>query len=92
MWFCAAAPLAAQGPTEGVGTAARIGSVFDGYYFGSSYAFDHVVEWTVPVSLSHRLGPSLNVDLSSAYAHASAMTTSGTIEIAGPTDTDVRLS
>ncbi len=92
LWLCAAAPLAAQGPTEGVGTAARIGSVFDGYYFGSSYAFDHVVEWTVPVSLSHRLGPSLNVDLSSAYAHASAMTTSGTIEIAGPTDTDVRLS
>jgi hypothetical protein len=92
--LCAVAPLAAQGggPTDGVGTAARTGLMFDGYYFGSSYAFDHVVEWTVPVSLSHRLGPSLTVDLSSGYAHASALTTSGTLEVSGPTDTDVRLS
>jgi len=65
MCLCAAAPLAAQGPTDGVGTAARTGLVFDAYSFGSSYAFDHVVEWTIPVSLSHRLGPSLMVDLSS---------------------------
>ena len=92
MWLCAAAPLAAQGPGDGVGTAARTGVVFDGYYFGSSYAFDHVVEWTVPVGLSHRLGPSLTVDLSSGYAHAAAATTSGTLELSGPTDTDVRLS
>src|SRR5256884_4638747 len=92
MWLCAAAPLAAQGPGDGVGTAARTGVVFDGYYFGSSYAFSHVVEWTVPVGLSHRLGPSLTVDLSSGYAHAAAATTSGTLELSGPTDTDVRLS
>src|SRR5438309_171601 len=92
MWLCAAAPLAAQGPGDGVGTAARTGVVFDGYYFGSSYAFHHVVEWTVPVGLSHRLGPSLTVDLSSGYAHAAAATTSGTLELSGPTDTDVRLS
>ena len=92
VWLCAAAPLAAQGPTDGVGTAARTGVVFDGYYFGSSYAFNHVVEWTVPVGLSHRLGPSLTVDLSSGYAHAAAATTSGTLELSGPTDTDVRLS
>ncbi len=90
--LCAAAPLAAQGPTDGVGTAARTGLVFDGYSFGSPYAFDHVVEWTVPVSLSHRLGSRLAVDLSSGYAHASAMTTSGTLEVSGPTDTDVRMS
>jgi hypothetical protein len=90
--LCAAAPLAAQGPTDGLGTRARTGLVFDGYYFGSSYAFDHVVEWTVPVSLWHRLGPSLTVDLSSGYAHASAMTTSGALEVSGPTDTDVRVS
>ena len=92
--LCAAAPLAAQGggPTDGVGTAARTGLVFDGYYFGSSYAFDHVVEWTVPVSVSHRLSPSLTMDLSSGYAHAAAATSSGTIEVSGPTDTDLRLS
>src|SRR2546427_11038105 len=48
--------------------------------------------WTVPVGLSHRLGPSLTVDLSSGYAHAAAATSSGTIEVSGPTDTDLRLS
>ena len=90
--LCAAAPLAAQGPNDVVGTAARTGVVFDGYYFGPTYAFDHVVEWTVPVSLSHRLGSSLTVDLSSAYAHAAAATSSGTLEVSGPTDTDVRMS
>jgi hypothetical protein len=90
--LCAAAPLAAQGPTDVVGTAARAGLVFDGYYFGSRYAFDHVVEWTVPVSLSHRLSPSLTVDLSSAYAHAAAATSGGTLELSGATDTDVRMS
>ena len=92
MCLCAAAPLAAQGTTDGVGSAARAGFVFDGYYFGSTYAFHHVVEWTIPVSLSHRLGPSLTVDLSSGYAHAAAATTSGTLEVSGATDTDVRLS
>ncbi len=90
--LCAGVPLAAQGPTDGVGTAARTGLMFDGYYFGSSYAFDHVVEWTVPVGLSHRLGPHLTVDLSSAYAHAAAATTSGTLDVSGATDSDVRIS
>ena len=92
VWLCAAVPLAAQGPTDGVGTAARTGFVFDGYYFGASYAFDHVVEWTLPVGLSHRLGSHLTVDLSSGYAHAAAATTSGTLEVSGATDTDVRMS
>jgi hypothetical protein len=90
--LCAAAPLAAQGPTDAVGSAARTGFVFDGYYFGSGYAFDHVVEWTVPVTLSHRFGPRLTVDLSAGYARASAATTSGTLEVSGATDTDVRVS
>src|SRR5207237_2248756 len=44
------------------------------------------------VGLSHRLAPSLTVDLSSGYAHAAAATTGGTLELSGPTDTDVRLS
>jgi hypothetical protein len=92
LWLCAAAPLTAQGPTAGVGTVARTGVVFDGYFFGSGYAFEHVVEWTVPFSLSHRLGPSLTVDLSSGYAHASAATTSGSLAVSGATDTDVRVS
>src|SRR5437773_3605144 len=82
--------LAGQGPVGGVGTVAQTGVAFDAYYFGSGVAFEHVVEWTIPVSLSHRLGPELTIDLSSAYAHASAATTSGPLEISGATDADVR--
>ena len=90
--LCAAASLLAQepAPTAGTGTAARSGVAFDAYYFGSGFAFDHVVEWTVPLGLSHRLGQRLSVDLSSAYAHASAATTSGNLALSGMTDTDIR--
>jgi len=84
--------LAAQGPVGGFGSAARSGVVFQGYYFGSGFAFDHVTEWTVPVTLSQRLGSRITVDLASAYARASGATTSGTLEASGFTDTDVRLS
>jgi len=87
-----AVPLVAQEPTAGIGTAARTGLIFDGYYFGSRYAFDHVVEWTIPVGVSHRLGRHLTMDLSSGYARATAATTSGTLEVSGATDTDVRMS
>ena len=90
--LCAAAPLVAQEPAAGFRNVARTGVVFDAYYFGSRYAIDHIVEWTVPVSLSHRLGDRLTVDLSSAYAHASAATTSGNLELSGATDTDLRLA
>lgn len=90
--LCAAAPLAAQQPAPGSRNVGRTGVVFEGYYFGSGYAIDHLVEWTVPVGLSHRFGDRLTVDLSSAYAHAAATTTSGTLELSGATDTDVRLA
>lgn len=82
----AAGPLAAQGPASAAGV------IFDGYYFGSDYGFRHVVEWTVPVALSQRLASGLTLDLSTAYARAAAATRDGTLEIAGSTDTDVRLS
>jgi len=89
---CVAAQLAAQQPATVAGTAARAGVVLDSYHFGSPFAIDHLVEWTVPVTLSHRFGPRLTIDLSSAYAHASATTTSGTLQVDGATDTDVRVS
>ena len=92
LWLCAAMPLAAQGPTSGVGLVGRTGIVVDGYAFGSPYAFDHIVEWTFPVSLARQFGPRFAVDLSTSYAHASATTTSGTFELSGATDTDVRAS
>jgi hypothetical protein len=92
---CVAARLAAQEPlppAAAPGTITRTGVVLDSYHFASGFAFDHMVEWTLPVTLSHRFGPRLTLDLSSAYAHASAATTSGTLHVAGATDTDVRLS
>ena len=93
LWlFVAAAPLAAQEPAAGIGTTARTGVVFDGYYFGPGFAFDHVVEWTVPVTLSRRFGPRLTVDVATAYARASAATGGRTLELSGFTDTDVRAS
>ncbi|HVH67273.1 MAG TPA: hypothetical protein VM716_05350 [Gemmatimonadales bacterium] len=90
--LCAVAPLAAQGPTSGFGLIGRTGIVVDGYAFGSPYAFDHIVEWTLPVSLTRQFGPRFAVDLSSGYARASAKTTSGTFVLSGATDTDVRAS
>jgi len=89
---CVAAQLVAQEPAAAPGTAARTGVVLDSYHFGSGFAFDHIVEWSVPVTLSHRFGPRFTLDLSSAYAHASAATTSGTLQVGGATDTDVRMS
>lgn len=90
--LCVAAPLVAQEPAAGSTSVARTGTVLDAYYLGSGHAFDHVVEWTVPVGLSHRFGSRVAVDLSSAYAHASAATTSGTLAVSGATDTDIRLT
>src|SRR5256886_16494048 len=84
-------PLAAQQPRADLATA-RSGLILDAYSFGSGFAFDNVVEWTVPVTVSHPLGPRLTVDVSAAAARASGATTSGTFQVSGLTDTDVRAS
>src|SRR5437773_11742946 len=55
----AATTLAGQGPVGGVRTVAQTGVAFHACYFGSRVAFEHVVVWTVLVSLSHRLWPDL---------------------------------
>src|SRR5207302_347568 len=88
----AATPLAAQEPRADLPTAAKTGVILDAYSFGSGFAFHNVVEWTVPVTVSHHLGPRLTVDLSAAFARASGATTSGTFLLSGLTDTDVRAS
>ena len=88
----AATPLAAQEPRADLATTAKTGLILDAYSFGSGFAFDNVVEWTVPVTVSHHLGPRLTVDLSAAFARASGATTSGTFLVSGLTDTDVRAS
>src|SRR5205823_1015844 len=88
----AATPLAAQEPRADLATAANTGVILDAYSFGSGFAFDNVVEWTVPVTVSQHLGQQLTVDLSAAFARASGATTSGNFRVSGFTDTDVRAS
>ena len=85
-------PLAAQEPRADLATAARTGVILDAYSFGSGFAFANVVEWTVPVTVSQRVGRRLTVDLSAALVRASGVTTSGTFGVSGLTDTDVRAS
>ncbi len=87
----AAMPLAAQQPRADLATA-RSGVILDAYSFGSGFAFDNVVEWTVPVTVSQHVGQRLTVDLSAAFARASGATTSGNFRVSGFTDTDVRAS
>src|SRR5205807_9124460 len=84
-------PLAAQQPRADLATA-RSGVILDAYSFGSGFAFDNVVEWTVPVTVSQHVGQRLTVDLSAAFARASGATTSGNFRVSGFTDTDVRAS
>src|SRR5256886_9323538 len=84
-------PLAARVPGRDLATA-RSGVILDAYSFGSGFAFDNVVEWTVPVTVSQHLGQQLTVGLSAAFARASGATTSGNFRVSGFTDTDVRAS
>src|SRR5437667_243634 len=82
---------ASQQPRADLATA-RSGVILDAYSFGSGFAFDNVVEWTVPVTVSQHVGQRLTVDLSAAFARASGATTSGNFRVSGFTDTDVRAS
>src|SRR5256886_5223598 len=84
-------PLAARVPGRDLATA-RSGVILDAYSFGSGFAFDNVVEWTVPVTVSQHLGQQLTVDLSAAFARAPGAPTSGNFRVSGFTDTDVRAS
>jgi hypothetical protein len=82
----AAGPAAAQ-----VGTTARSGVTFESYSFGSGLAFDRISELTIPVTVTHRFGGRVVVDLATAYASASVHGPNGnSIEHAGFVDTDVR--
>ena len=86
----AAATVQGQG-NPAFGTTARAGVFFESYSFGSGLAFDRISEFTIPVTLTQRVGSRLTVDLGTAYTRASVRETNGhTIDHAGPIDTDVR--
>ena len=83
--YTAGAGAAAQG-----GTTARTGVLYQSYAVGSGLAFDRISQAVVPVTVSHRFGPRVTLDLAAAYASASVRTAGGNIDHSGVLDTDIR--
>ncbi len=79
--------LAAQAAT----TVARTGASFESYGFGSGLAFNRISEFTIPISVTQRIGDRFVIDASTAFARASASVAGGgTITHSGLVDTDLR--
>jgi len=81
--------LAAQAATTG----ARTGATFESYSFGSGLAFNRISEFTIPISVTQRVGGRLVLDVSTAFASASVSEAGGgggTITHSGLIDTDLR--
>ena len=76
---------------QAAATHARTGVFFESYSFGTGLAFSRISEFTIPVSVTQRLGDRLVLDVSSAFASASVREAGGaTIDHSGLVDTDVR--
>ena len=79
--------LVAQAAT----TVARTGVYFESYSFGAGLAFNRISEFTIPVSVTQRVGDRLVLDVSTAFASASVSEPGGgTIDHSGLVDTDLR--
>lgn len=81
--------LAAQAGT----TTARTGVYFESYSFGMGLAFNRISEFTIPISVTQRIGDRLAIDLGTAFARASVTEAGGggaTITHSGFVDTDLR--
>jgi len=78
--------LAAQAGT----TVARSGAFFESFSFGTGLAFRRISEFTIPISVSQRLGDRLGIDVGTAFVRASADVGGTTVEHSGLVDTDVR--
>jgi hypothetical protein len=89
--LCGAGATGAAAQGGAFGTVARTGVFFESYSFGSGLAFDRISEMTIPVTVTHRFGSRVVVDLGTAYASASVRESNGnTIDHSGFIDTDVR--
>jgi hypothetical protein len=72
---------------------ARTGAFFESYSFGTGLAFRSISEFTIPMSVTQRVGDRLVLDVGTAYANASVRATDGsTIDHSGLVDTDLRAS
>jgi hypothetical protein len=84
---CVPGSLAAQAAT----TVARTGVYFESYSFGSGLAFNRISEFTIPFSVTQRVGDRLALDVSTAFASASVSEPGGgKIDHSGLVDTDLR--
>ena len=78
---------------QAANTVARAGAFFESYSFGTGLAFRRISEFTIPISVTQRLGDRLVLDVGTAYASASVRAANGsTIQHAGLVDTDLRAS
>ena len=76
---------------QGNSTIGRSGVYFESYGFGSGLAFDRISEFTIPISVTQRLGDRLVLDVGTAFASASVREADGTtIDHSGLVDTDLR--
>jgi len=80
--------LAAQAGT----TTVRSGVYFESYSFGTGLAFNRISEFTIPISITQRIGDRLAIDLGTAFARASVSEAvgGGTVTHSGFVDTDLR--
>lgn len=79
--------LAAQAATS----VARTGASFESYSFSSGLAFTRISEFTIPISVTQRIGDRFAIDASTAFARASvSVAGGGTITHSGLVDTDLR--
>jgi hypothetical protein len=78
---------------QAANTVARTGAFFESYSFGTGLAFRRISEFTIPMSVTQRLGDRLVLDIGTAYASASVRAPNGsTIDHSGLVDTDLRAS
>ena len=69
---------------------ARAGAFFESYSFGTGLAFRRISEFTIPISVTQRVGDRLVIDLGTAFARASADVGGTTVNHSGLVDTDLR--
>jgi hypothetical protein len=87
MIACIPAVAGAQAAT----TIARTGVYFESYSFGDGLAFKRISEFTIPLTVTQRIGNRLVLDLGTAYARASVEAAGGgAIDHSGLIDTDLR--
>ncbi|HLZ45916.1 MAG TPA: hypothetical protein VKQ05_09605 [Gemmatimonadales bacterium] len=78
---------------QGAPAVARSGAYFESYSFGDGLAFKRISEFTIPISVTQRVGQRLVIDVGTAFASASVRQADGTtINHSGLIDTDLRAS